>query len=79
MGRAKIETTMARISVKNNPESLRFDSEKDFIAMCIRNIMDDYLRFKEPEINKTAVKAALKSGIEIPGAALERKQSLVIK
>lgn len=79
VGRAKIDTTMASISVRNNPESAKFDSEKDFISMCIRNNLDDYLRYKEPEINKTAVKTALKSGIAIPGAALERKQGLVIK
>lgn len=79
VGRTKIDTTMASISVRNNPESAKFDSEKDFISMCIRNNLDDYLRYKEPEINKTAVKTALKSGIAIPGAALERKQGLVIK
>ena len=31
------------------------------------------------EINRTAVKEALKSGIKLPGALLGRTQSLIIK
>ena len=38
-----------------------------------------YLRYKEPEINKTALKEALKSGKEIEGVTLEVKQNIQIK
>lgn len=47
--------------------------------MCMSKGLDDYLRYKDPEINKTTVKSALKSGQIIPGARLGRTQSLVIK
>lgn len=40
---------------------------------------DTYLRFKEPELNKDAIKKALKDGAVIPGAALEETESVVIK
>lgn len=40
---------------------------------------DQYLRYKEPEPDKTAIKAAIKAGTEIPFAAIVKKQSLNIK
>ena len=77
--RSKIDMPKAKITVKNNAESAKFDSEKDFIKMCMSTGLDDYHRYKDPEINKMAVKSALKSGQIIPGARLGRTQSLVIK
>ena len=40
---------------------------------------EQFLKFTLPEIRKDAVKAELKSGVEIPGAALETTESVVIK
>ena len=40
---------------------------------------DELLRFKDPEINKTAVKAAIESGQEVPYAILIEKQNIQIK
>ena len=77
--RTKIDMPKAKITVKNNAESAQFISEKEFIKMCMSKGLDDYLRYKDPEINKTAVKSALKSGQIIPGAKLGRTQSLIIK
>ena len=79
INRKSVETALAKITVKNNAESAQFADEKDFIDMCISKGLDNYLRYKDPEINKTAVKSALKSGQIIPGAKLGRKQSLAIK
>ena len=45
----------------------------------IYKVPDDYLRYKEPELDKTKVKKALKDGVEIPGCTLEVKQSLSVK
>ena len=38
-----------------------------------------FLRFKDPELRKDDIKNALKDGYEIPGAALEETESVVIK
>ncbi len=38
-----------------------------------------YLRYKEPEVNKTALKEALKSGKEIEGVTLEVRQNIQIR
>lgn len=42
-------------------------------------IPDEYLRFKEPEINKTALKTALKSGVSIEGVHIIENQNIQIK
>ena len=42
-------------------------------------IPDEYLRFKEPEVNKTDLKNALKSGIHIQGVQLVENQNIQIK
>ena len=75
---SKIDEPKAAISLRNNPESVEISDENEFIGWASAE-HDDYLRFKAPEINKSAVKAALKSGAEIPFAALTRSQSLTIK
>ena len=40
---------------------------------------DDLLTIKSPEINKTAVKALLKTGEELPGVKLTESQNIQIK
>ena len=40
---------------------------------------EEFLKFHLPEIRKDAVKAEIKAGKEIPGAALEETESVVIK
>jgi len=43
------------------------------------NDPEKFLRFREPELKKDEIKKALKDGYEIPGAALETTESVVIK
>ena len=74
----KIETPRAAISIRNNPESVEIADEKSFIGWAQDN-NDDLLRYKDPEVNKTAVKQLLKAGEEVPFAKLIRTQSLNIK
>lgn len=40
---------------------------------------DGYLKYKEPEPDKTKIKAALKSGVNIPGCYIEERNNLNIK
>lgn len=79
INRKKIDTPRAKLSIRNNAESVQFDDEERFIRLCLARGQDDYLRYKDPELNKTAVKKALQSGMEIDGASLIRTQSLIIK
>ena len=53
-------------------ESVKFDGD-------IYKVPDDYLRYKEPELDKAKVKKALKDGVEIAGCSLEVKNNLSVK
>lgn len=76
--RKKIETPRAVISVRNNPESASISDEHAFIEWA-KAQRDDLLRYKEPEISRTAVKEALQAGQDIPYAELARTKSVIIK
>lgn len=78
VNRVKVETPQIRVTIRNNAETAQFDDEKSFIKWAEKNC-DDFLRFAEPEINKTAVKEYLKQGGEIEGVTLGRSQSVLIK
>ena len=54
-------------------------SAKEVQIDDIDELPDEYLRYKEPEPNKTAIKEAIKSGKEVAGAHLEDTLSLQIK
>jgi len=79
IGRNEVKTPELRISIRNNAQSAQIPDEKAFIDMCISKGLNQYLRYKQPEINKTAVKKALQSDVQIEGAALVRSQSLSIR
>ena len=78
-GRTKFKTQLFSFTVRNNAESVIIDTDN------IRNIPDQYLKFKEPEADKTAIKKAIKEGDEDTQKALlklchlERTKSLLIK
>ena len=74
----KIDTPQALISIRNNAESVSIEDESKFIEWA-KEHNDELLKYKEPEISKTAIKAALKSGEEIPFAELKKTQSVIIK
>ena len=44
-----------------------------------RFLPDEYIRIKDPEPDKVAIKAALKEGKELPGCYLVDKVSMIIK
>ena len=65
----KIDRPKARISTRNNAESVAIDDPLGFIL----------LRYKEPESNKTEVKQALQEGGSLPHCHLQRTRSIIIK
>ena len=75
----KVDQPIAKLTIRQNAESVEVSDEKGFIAWAMTNDHDDLLRYSMPDINKTAVKDAIRSGAEIPGAQLVRTKSLIIK
>ena len=45
----------------------------------IGKIPDDYLKYKDPEPDKTKIKSALKAGVSIPGVELIENRNIQIK
>jgi hypothetical protein len=78
VGRKKIDRPLGCASVRNNAETPRFADEGVFIAWA-KNNAGELLRYKDPEIDKAAVKRCLQEGHEIVGVTLERSQSVIIK
>lgn len=73
-GISKIECPLFRLSIKQNPPSVVIDSEQA--------ILPEFMRRPEPpppSPDKTAIKEALKNGVDVPGAYLTTSQRLEIK
>lgn len=72
----KFETAKVAVSYRKSQKTEITDQDK-FMEWASQH--DEYLTFKAPEPNKTAIKAAIKEGAEIPGAALVDSVSMTIK
>ena len=78
MGVLKIDMPKAKISIRNNPESLVVDDELGFINWA-QQINDNLLKYSLPDIRKTEVKKLVQQGEVIPNVHLERGESVIIK
>jgi uncharacterized protein (DUF3084 family) len=72
--RSKFETPKVRLSFR---KSEVVDYDDSFMRWALEQ--DRYLRYKEPDVDKAALKKAIKGGEEVPGATLLTKQNLQIK
>lgn len=75
----KVDQPLAKLTIRNNPESVSVANEKAFIDWAQIMNRDDLLRYSAPDINKTAIKTALNDGQDIPGVQIVRTKSLLIK
>lgn len=76
-GKSKVEGPYLRISVQANPEAVEVFDEKMVPAFFMRT--PEPAPPPEPAPDKTAIKAALQAGQDVPGARLVRGSRLVIK
>lgn len=77
--RTQIDRPQAKIRIKQNPESTVIENEQEFIKWAECNDRDDLLKYEQPSVKKTVVKALLKKKENIPFAHLERKTVIEIK
>ena len=73
----KFKTIRAEITFRNS-EAVNIADEGAFIEWAEKE-HDEYLTYKPPVINKTAIKAAIKSGAYITGAELVGRKNISIK
>lgn len=64
------ETTKVKVSFRKS-ESLEISEDA--------NIPDEFLTFKEPEVNKTELKKALKDGMHFNGVSIVQNNNIQIK
>lgn len=79
MGIDRIEDPRAKLTVRTNPESVQLADKAAFIAWAKLDGRADLLKFAEPTAALSAIKTALKSGEEIPGASIVRTKRLEVK
>ena len=59
--------------------SVQVDDTEKLVRWLEQNGYDDCVKYKEPEANKTEVGKLIKSGMPVPFAHLENKQSVGVK
>jgi len=74
---SKFTTAKVVVSFRKS-EQVELD-DAAFMEYAQRCERDDLLSFKEPTPNKTAIKAAIKSGQQVYGAVLVEKNNISIK
>ena len=73
-GEKKVKGQIFTISIQANPESVALDEQ------YIENIPPEYLKIKDPEIDKAKLKEDLKNGVDLEGIAhLEQNYGLRIR
>ena len=72
----RFETARVAVTYRKSEQSEITDPER-FFKWAKRH--EDFLRIKDPDADKTAIKAAIKAGEKIPGAEIVEKQGMVIK
>ena len=78
VGKSKIETARNVVSVAKKAPALEIENADDFIAWATLD-HEEFIRQKAPEINKVAVRDALKAGEELPGAKLVAGYRLAVR
>ncbi len=72
-GKTKFKTELFSFNIQKNAPSVVIDEQ------YIENIPEEFLKYKDPEIDKTAIKEALKNGAILRGAYINRKDNIQIK
>ena len=74
-----IEYILAGEKFKTDRVTVSYRKSEQVECLDMSLVDDDYLRFKEPELDKTKIKKALKDGVKVGGCMLVEKQNMQIK
>ena len=79
MNGEKLKTPRCNVYLTHNQRLAVADEGKLIEFLKTLKEPEQFLKFSEPELRRDEIKKALKDGYEIPGAALEQTESVVIK
>ena len=74
----KMDLGVATISYRPS-EATEITSEADARTWLLAEGHEDCLKWEEPKINKTALKALIKSGVTVPGAEVIKRNNCSLK
>lgn len=78
LGGEPFETERCSVKFKKNPEAVRFEDEQAVLDWAIE-YRQDLLRYAKPTLSREEIKALLRQGEQIPGAALVREIRMEVK
>ena len=74
-----LESALSGETFKTARVAVTYRKSEQVVIADGTQLDDQYLRYKAPEPDKTAIKEAIKSGIEIDGVSLETRMNMQIK
>lgn len=78
LGGEKFQTARCAVSFRKTA-SVQIDDQDNLIRWLEQNGYDDCLKYKEPEVSKAEVGRLIKSGMPVPFAHMEERQSVGVK
>jgi hypothetical protein len=78
LGGEKFQTARCSLTYRKT-SSLQVEDGEKLAQWCEDNGHEDCVRYKEPEISKSAVAALIKSGVSVPYASIQEGRSLGVK
>lgn len=80
IGKTKFKTELFSFGIQKNPAKVEVNNPDAFVKWCQENGRDDLLKYRDPEVNKTALKEAImKDGEIIDGAEVVQTEGLRIR
>ena len=76
---AYLASVLAGKKWKNEEVSVSWRKSEAVEVTDMKKLSSYYLRYREPEVNKTLLKADLKAGVKLDGAVLTEKNNIQIK
>ena len=77
--RKLLEYALGGESYKDGTVTMYYRDTEAVVVAEGATLPEEYLRYGKPTINKTALGEALRGGIAVPGATIEKRRSLIIK
>lgn len=75
----KIEDPRVKLTIRTNPESVQLADKEEFLRWAQMSGRTELLKYAAPTVSLTAVKEAVKSGEDLPGASVVRTKRLEVK
>lgn len=76
---AYVDYILAGDKFKSSKVNVSYRKSEQIECLDLLAVDDDYLRYKEPELDKKKIKDAIKAGIEVKGCQLVERQNLQIR